>query len=118
MSEYRKRTKADVRKTSPYTTDKKTKSGKVAKLGTRVEFNDDTETVLLNPYGKADKYWYELRKGIRTTNEGTHKEGRDGKDIKLTEGQRAYRSGYIDSQNDNAKAYKAKKAKRAAARRN
>ena len=77
-------------------------------------FNDGTETTLLNPSGKATKYVFELASDSRVTNNGAFKTDGDGNELSLTAEQRAYRSGYLDAQKDNAKAYKAEKAKSAA----
>lgn len=69
------------------------------------------EITLLNPSEKGAKYAKELKQGLKRTNSGSFKL-KDGKGIKLTEVERAYRGGYLDAQKDSAKAYKARKAKR------
>lgn len=89
------------------------KSGKQVKRGVLLTREDDTSVVLLNPSGKANKYFNELQTDELRTNSGMVKVGDDDLPMKLTKEQRAYRSGYLDSQKDNAKAYKAKKAKAA-----
>lgn len=111
---FKKRTKAEVKSKKIFSWGNKTKSGKDAKSGVTVTFKDGTETTLLNPSGKATKYAFELGANARVTNAGVFKTDEDGNELSLTAEQRAYRSGYLDAQKDNAKAYKAKKAKSAA----
>ena len=65
--------------------------------------------VLLNPAEKGAKFAKELKRGVKHTNEGHIKTDKNKKGIRLTSEQRAYRAGYLDSRNDSAKAYKAKK---------
>lgn len=77
---------------------KKTKNGKTI--------------VLLNPAEKGKKYASELINGYKLTNSGVVKKDEKGKKIKLKPKERAYRSGYLDSRNDNAKAYKSKKRRK------
>ncbi len=108
---FKKHTKEDVAKKRSFSWGNKTKSGKDAKSGVTLTFKDGSETTLLNPSGKATKYVMELKTGERRTNNGMVKIGEDGESLKLTEKQRAYRSGYLDAQKDSAKAYKAKKNK-------
>ena len=111
---FKKRTKSDVKSKKIFSWGNKTKSGKDAKSGVTVTFNDGTETTLLNPSGKATKYAFELASDSRVTNNGAFKTDGDGNELSLTAEQRAYRSGYLDAQKDNAKVYNAKKAKSAA----
>ena len=61
---------------------------------------------LLNPGEKSTKYAIELKNNIRLTNNCECKDCSG-----LTEAQRAYRSGYLDSQKDNQKAFKSKHPK-------
>ena len=70
----------------------------------------------LNPARKAKKFAGELKRGKRYTNEGKPKRDSKGNHMTLTNEQRAYRGGYLDARKDNARAYKANKAKRAKAR--
>ena len=70
----------------------------------------------LNPARKAKKFAGELKRGKRYTNEGKPKRDSKGNHMTLTKEQRAYRGGYLDARKDNARAYKANKAKRAKAR--
>ena len=63
------------------------------------------KVTLYNPAEQGQIYAFELKNSYSTkTGEG------------LTRVQRAYRSGYLDSRKDNAKAYKHNKKKRAAKR--
>lgn len=107
---FKKRTKADVVGKENFSRGKK-KNGKPRKSGTIVHFNDGTSTVLLTPAGKGEKYANELKNGVKTYNDGSIKRDEYGFPVDLTAEQRAYRSGYLDSQKDNAKLYKAKKQK-------
>lgn len=107
---FKKKTKADVRSKKNFSWGKNPKTGKAKKSGVTVTFNDGTETTLLTPSGKGDKYAAELGMGVRITNSGEFKRN-NGAEIPLTPEQRAYRSGYLDAQKDNAKAYNAKKLK-------
>lgn len=69
-------------------------------------------SVLLNPSEKRDKFFTELKQGVKRTNDGKFKLTKDKKAMHLTKVERAYRSGYIQAQNDSAKCYNAKKGKR------
>lgn len=90
----------------------KTKSGKPAKLGTKITNSDGEVKVLLTPSGKGAKYASELKNGKRYTNTGTVKRDDKGKPLGLDCCQRAYRAGYLASRSDNAKAYNSKKNKK------
>ena len=61
---------------------------------------------LLNPSQKGKKYAHELEKGFKFTNMGEVKTDKKGHPKRLTDLQRAYRSGYLTARSDNAKAYK------------
>lgn len=87
------------------------KNGKPRKSGTIVHFDDGTSTVLLTPAGKGEKYANELKSGVRTYNDGTIKRDEFNMPVDLTDSQRAYRSGYLDAQKDNARLFNAKKQK-------
>ena len=63
---------------------------------------------LLNPAEKGAKFAKELKQGVKRTNRGGFKL-KDGKAIKLTKSERAYRSGYLDARKDSSKVFKAKK---------
>ena len=69
------------------------------------------QVTLLNPSEKGRKFADELRNGAKQTNAGMIKWGKDGKPTRLTNEEKAYRSGYLDAQKDNAKAYKARQNK-------
>lgn len=107
MAFFKKRTKENVVGKETFSRSEK-KNGKPRKSGTIVRFADGTSTVLLTPSGKGEKYAAELKSGVRMTNDGVPKTGRDGFVLGLTSEQKAYRGGYLDAQKDNAKAYKAK----------
>lgn len=64
------------------------------------------KVTLLNPAEKGRKYAAELKKGIHATNDHVVKKNKYGKPIRLTDTQKAYRSGYLTARSDNAKAYK------------
>lgn len=70
--------------------------------------------VLLNPSEKGKKYAYELKHKTAITNDGHFKLDKNGKKIKLTKEQLAYRSGYLTHSSDSCKCYNAlnKKNKR------
>lgn len=67
---------------------------------------------LLNPAEKGDKFARELKRGYKRTNSGSLKLDKNKKSIKLTEVERAYRSGYLAARSDSAKCYNSKKKKR------
>ena len=69
-------------------------------------------SVLLNPSEKRDKFFKELKQGVKRTNDGKFKLTKDKKAMRLTKEERAYRSGYIQAQNDSVKCYNAKKKKK------
>ena len=80
--------------------------------GVRVIDRHGRERVLLNPQGKRNKAFAELRDGVHYTNDGQVKLGKDGKPMRLTDTEAAYRSGFIAAQNESAKAYNHNKKKR------
>ena len=69
------------------------------------------DVVLLNPQEKRNKFFVELTKGVKRTNSGSFKL-KNKKAQKLTKEERAYRVGYIQAQNDSARAYNSKKNKK------
>lgn len=75
---------------------------------TIVDTQTGVQKKLLNPGGKRLKYKAELRDGKHYTNDGKTKVDKKGKVKRLTDVQRAYRSGYIQASIDGAKAYKKK----------
>ena len=93
-------------------------NGKKRKTGVNCTNADGEKFTLLNPSGKSAKYAAEIKRGVRYTNDGKVKRDDKGNAQKLTAKQRAYRAGYLDRGKDSAKAYNAKKAKKAAAKQN
>ena len=73
------------------------------------------ERVLLNPQGKRNKAFAELQNGVKFTNDGKVKLKKNGQPMRLTDTEAAYRNGYIQAQNDSAKAYKHNQKKMAQA---
>lgn len=61
---------------------------------------------LLNPAQKRAKYVVELKTGEHYTNTGQKKTDDRGHVKKLTKREAAWRSGYLQAAQDNAKAYK------------
>ena len=93
----------------PYVSTKlKTKSGKFLKLGTRITNEDGETKVLLNPAGKGAKFAKELRDNKHYTSEDETKKDKKGKIKRLSDTQRAYRSGYLKARSDSAKAFNSK----------
>ena len=97
MEFFKRITKQDVKSKKPFSFVNKTKSGKVAKSGTTVEFNDGSKTTLLNPSGKGTKYAIELGTNSRITNDGEFKTDDNGNEL-----------AYLDALKDSAKAYGAR----------
>ena len=69
------------------------------------------EVILLNPSEKARKFADELGNGVKQTNKGSLKYDKNGNYARLSDTEKAYRSGYLDARKDSAKAYKATKKK-------
>ena len=65
---------------------------------------------LLNPAEKGRKYAAELKAGVHATNTGQVKK-KNGKRMRLTDTQKAYRAGYLASRSDNAKCFNSKRKK-------
>ena len=74
---------------------------------------DGKQVTLLNPHLKCQKAFRELQNNARYTNDGQIKTDRDGNVMTLSDTQKAYRSGFIQAFSDNAKCFKAIKAKKA-----
>lgn len=70
------------------------------------------KVTLLNPSEKGQKFARELREGRKRRNDGSFYIDKTGHTVKLSDNQRAYRSGYLDAQKDSVKAYKARKLKK------
>lgn len=67
---------------------------------------------LLTPAEKGKKYAIELRHNQKITNSGVRKKGKNGKKITLSKQAKAYRSGYLQARQDNAKCFKAKRRRK------
>lgn len=80
--------------------------------GKKVKTKKGNTITLLNPAEKGRKFADELATNMHFTNDGEYKPDKNG-EIGLTDTQRAYRAGYLDSRKDNAKAYKHNKKKKA-----
>ena len=81
-------------------------------MARKVRTKNGNTITLLNPAEKGEKYAKELRTGKKYTNDGEVKKDENGKVIKLGKKERAYRGGYLDGRQDNAKAYKSKRSRR------
>lgn len=66
------------------------------------------DVVLLNPSERALKYSIEMKHKKALTNTGRRKMDKDGKQIRLTDEQLAYRAGYLAHQKDSNKAFMSK----------
>lgn len=76
----------------------------------RVVYNrKGKKVILLNPSEKSHKVAAELKSGVHLTNTGVVKKNKYGKVKKLSDTQKAYRSGYLKARQDNAKAWKSKR---------
>lgn len=62
---------------------------------------------VLNPSEKSKKYAFELKSGLKHTNDGELKTDDNDRPIKLNEKDKAFRYGYLTARKDNVKAYKA-----------
>ena len=84
-------------------------------MSTKIKTSTGKTVTLLNPSEKGAKFAKELKTGVARTNDGRYKiDSNSKKAIRLTNEQRAFRSGYLSAQSDSAKAYNAvhKKGKR------
>lgn len=79
------------------------------KYGVIVTTKKGKRFVKLNPYGKSQKAFAELKCGYHITNEGAFKKNERGQRIPLTAKQRAWRAGYATHQADSAKVFKKKR---------
>lgn len=66
------------------------------------------EVILLNPYEKGIKMYDELVNNVHITNDAKIKTDKNGKPRRLSDTQKAYRSGYLAAQKDARKAFRAK----------
>ncbi len=81
-------------------------------MAVKVKSKSGKTVTLLNPSEKGSKYARELKENYKRTNALSFKLDKDGKGMKLTDVERAYRSGYLDAQKDSAKCYNAAKRKK------
>ena len=77
-------------------------------MAVTVKNRKGNEVTLLNPAEKGRKFADELKNGVKLTNKGQLKMSKDSKPIRLTDTEKAYRSGYLSARKDSAKAYNAK----------
>ncbi len=63
---------------------------------------------LLNPSEKGQKMFDELQNDVHITNDGMIKTDKNGKPRKLSDTQKAYRSGYLAAQKDSRRAFMSK----------
>ena len=68
----------------------------------------DTGAVLLNPAERTRKYCIEVKHKKALTNDGHRKMDKNGKQIKLTKNQLAFRSGWISAMSASQQAFKSK----------
>lgn len=66
---------------------------------------------LLNPAEKGKKFAFELKQNKHFTNDGEVKRNKKGSEKRLSDTQKAYRSGYLDARKDNAKCFNSKNRK-------
>ena len=78
-------------------------------MAVRVRTKKGKTITLLSPREKGRKYSAELKAGIHATNTGRVKKNKSGKAIRLTDTQKAYRSGYLTARKDIGKAAQSKK---------
>lgn len=81
-------------------------------MAKKVKRQNGTTVTLLNPSEKGNKYARELRADVKITNDGYAKQDNYGRPIHLTDTEKAWRSGYLSAQKDNANCWKAKQKKR------
>lgn len=66
------------------------------------------DVILLNPSEKGTKMFDELQNDVHITNDGMIKTDKNGKPRRLSDTQKAYRSGYLQAQKDSRRAFKSK----------
>lgn len=75
----------------------------------KVQSRSGKDVYLLNPSEKGKKYSIELKWGKALTNNGKRKfDEKTGKQIVLSDKQKAFRAGWLSCQKDSSKAFKAK----------
>ena len=67
---------------------------------------DGKRKTLLTPTGKVAKFKAEIENDVRITNDHKRKKTADGKPMKLTKAQKAYRKGYINALGEQSAIYK------------
>lgn len=72
---------------------------------------DGRRIILLNPYGKSYKYSQELTDKQKYNNNLTSYYLKNGKPVRLSNTQLAWRSGYLQARKDNAKVFNKRKKK-------
>ena len=77
-------------------------------MAVKVQSKKGKQIILLNPSEKARKFADELGNGVKQTNTGMIKFGKNGKPVKLTDTEKSFRSGYLQARKDSAKAFKSK----------
>lgn len=65
------------------------------------------DVMLLNPREKGSKMFDELTNGVHLTNDGHIKFDKNGKPRRLSDTQKAYRSGFLAAQRESRKAFRA-----------
>ena len=80
--------------------------------GKKIKTRKGKEITVLNPSAKGLKFATELKNDTKFTNSGDPKLDANGGAVGLSKEERAYRSGYLDSRKDSAKAYNYNKKKR------
>ena len=73
---------------------------------------NNKKVTLLTPHERGGKFAKELSAGYKFTNDGLAKLGKDKSYSILTDEERAFRSGYLTAQKDNARVFKAKNKKK------
>ena len=81
-------------------------------MATTIKTKTGKSVTLLNPSEKGKKFAKELKCGFKMTNDMSLKLNSNKKGIKLTDEERAFRSGYLTAQSDNAKCFNAKHGKK------
>lgn len=76
-------------------------------MAVKVKNRRGRTVTLLNPAERGRKFADELGNGVKLTNNFMIKTTPTGSPIRLTDTEKAYRSGYLAARKDNAKAYKA-----------
>ena len=86
-------------------------------MAVKIKNKNGKTITLLNPSEKLMKFSRELKRGVRETNDRKFKLDKNGKAMRLTDDQKAYRAGYIAHAKDSAGVYKHNTQKRPSKRR-